>query len=72
MTAAGVLTTLVEFTDNGTSNKGRRPQAGLVQSSDGFFYGTTSLGGAFGNGTVFKMTATGVLTTLVEFTGTSG
>ena len=71
MTAAGVLTTLVEFTHNGTSNKGSNPSAALVQGSDGSFYGTTSSGGtgtSF-NGTVFKMTTAGVLTTLVEFTG---
>ncbi len=69
MTPAGVLTTLVEFTGNGATDKGRNPQAGLVQGSDGSFYGTTSQGGAIGFGTIFKMTPAGVLTTLVEFTG---
>ncbi len=69
MTPAGVLTTLVEFTGNGASNKGSRPFAGLVQGSDGNFYGTTEQGGAIGVGTVFKMTPTGGVTTLVEFTG---
>ncbi len=69
MTAAGVLMTLVEFTDNGTSNKGRNPYAGLVQGSDGNFYGTTFQGGANDEGTVFRMTTDGVPTTLVEFTG---
>ncbi len=68
MTPVGVLTTLVEFTENGTSNKGREPYAGLVRGSDGIFYGTTSSGGATGNGTVFKVTTAGVLTTLVAFT----
>ncbi|MEP4077328.1 choice-of-anchor tandem repeat GloVer-containing protein [Haloferula sp.] len=69
MTSAGVLTTLVEFTDNGAGNKGRSPSAGLVQGGDGNFYGTTQSGGATGSGTVFRVTPTGVLTTLVEFTG---
>ncbi|MES2656969.1 MAG: choice-of-anchor tandem repeat GloVer-containing protein, partial [Verrucomicrobiota bacterium] len=69
MTPAGVLTTLVNFTGNGSSNKGEWPSAALVLGSDGNFYGTTIWGGAFGNGTVFKMTPAGLLTTLVEFTG---
>ena len=68
MTPAGTLTTLVEFTGNGASNKGYYPQAGLVQGSDGNFYGTTYYGGAIDRGTLFKMTPAGVLTTLVEFT----
>jgi len=69
MTPNGILTTLVEFTGNGTSNKGSYPYGALVQVSDGSFYGTASRGGASNYGTVFKMTSTGVLTTLVEFTG---
>ena len=72
MTPAGVLTTLVEFTGNGVTNKGSKPYAALVQASDGNFYGTTQLGGASNLGTAFKMTPTGILTTLVEFTGTGG
>jgi uncharacterized repeat protein (TIGR03803 family) len=69
MTAAGVLTTLVEFTQNGASNKGRGPRAGLVQAGDGNFYGVTQRGGADNSGTLFRMTPAGVLSTLVEFTG---
>ncbi|MBK8092247.1 MAG: hypothetical protein IPK32_09795 [Verrucomicrobiaceae bacterium] len=69
MTASGVLTTLVEFTGNGSINKGRSPFAGLLQDSLGNFYGTTYGGGAFDRGTVFKMTQNGLLSTLVEFTG---
>ena len=40
--------------------------------SDGNFYGTTYQGGASDYGTVFKLTPGGVLTTLVDFTGTTG
>ena len=72
MTPAGVLTTLVEFTGNGATNKGMFPQDGLMQGSDGNFYGTTFRGGASNEGTVFKMTPAGALTTLVEFTGNGG
>ncbi|OAI42567.1 hypothetical protein AYO41_03995 [Verrucomicrobia bacterium SCGC AG-212-E04] len=74
MTPNGVLTTLVDFTSNGASNRGADPTAALVQGSDGNFYGTTYLGGALGYGgggqgfgTVFRMTPAGVLTTLIDF-----
>ncbi len=36
-------------------------QAGLVQGTDGNFYGTTYSGGANGDGTVFRMTTNGAL-----------
>jgi uncharacterized repeat protein (TIGR03803 family) len=65
MPPAGVLTTLVAF--NGPNGYG--PAAGLIQGTDGNFYGTTEYGGAGGFGTVFKMTPAGVLTTLVSFGG---
>jgi uncharacterized repeat protein (TIGR03803 family) len=43
--------------------------SGLVWGSDGYFYGTTSVGGDFDEGTVFKITTNGSLTTLYSFTG---
>ena len=51
-----------------SSTAGAWPRASLVQGSDGIFYGTTSIGGANTQGTIFKMTPAGVLTTLVDFT----
>jgi uncharacterized repeat protein (TIGR03803 family) len=48
------------------------PSAGLVQGSDGNFYGTTEYGGTSGNGTVFQVTTNGTLATLVSFNGTNG
>jgi uncharacterized repeat protein (TIGR03803 family) len=39
----------------------------LVQDRDGNFYGTTAFGGAHGDGTVFKITRSGELTTLYSF-----
>jgi uncharacterized repeat protein (TIGR03803 family) len=52
---------------------------GLVQATDGNFYGTTEFGGndncdsAYGGcGTVFRMTPTGELTTLYSFCAQSG
>jgi uncharacterized repeat protein (TIGR03803 family) len=70
VTPAGVITTLANFTNATTGNaRGAIPYAGLVQGSEGNFYGTTSAGGASGFGTVFKVTSAGVITTLVDFTG---
>jgi uncharacterized repeat protein (TIGR03803 family) len=48
---------------------GAYPYAGLVQGSDGNFYGTTYNGGMGGYGTVFKISINGVLTSLYSFTG---
>jgi uncharacterized repeat protein (TIGR03803 family) len=64
MTPAGAFTTLVSF--NGAN--GLFPVGGLVQVSDGTFYGTTIGGG----GTAFRMSPTGVLTTLAYFFGPNG
>jgi uncharacterized repeat protein (TIGR03803 family) len=40
---------------------------GLFLSTDGSFYGTTPFGGAYGYGTVFKITPEGLVTTLCSF-----
>jgi uncharacterized repeat protein (TIGR03803 family) len=69
---AQTFTTLYSF--NGTD--GEYP-AGLVQGTDGSFFGTTQYGGAnnectYGCGTVFKITPRGTLTMLLSFDGTDG
>jgi uncharacterized repeat protein (TIGR03803 family) len=56
---------------NATSN-GAEPFTGVVQGSDGNFYGTTPYGGAYGQGTVFKVTPGGAETVLYSFAGGSG
>jgi uncharacterized repeat protein (TIGR03803 family) len=66
MSTNGALTTLYSFTGG---NDGANPYAGLVQGSDGSFYGTTYFGGTYGNGTVFKISTNGVLTSLYSFSG---
>jgi len=73
ITANGTLTILYKF--DGTD--GDEPIAGLVQATNGDFYGTTQGGGEStaclgGCGTVFKITANGVLTTLHSFDYTDG
>jgi len=69
ITATGELITLYSFCSVAfpTCRDGNGPGAGLVQSTDGNFYGTTAMGGAFGWGTVFKITPEGVLTSLYSF-----
>ena len=64
---AGKLTTLYSFCEQSSCTDGEGPQAPVVEGSDGNFYGTTEAGGAKGLGTVFKMTRSGVLTTLYSF-----
>jgi uncharacterized repeat protein (TIGR03803 family) len=61
--AASTLTTLVSF----TGTNGATPLAGLVEGSDGNFYGTTYHGGSANCGTVFQLTPRGILTTLFNF-----
>jgi uncharacterized repeat protein (TIGR03803 family) len=65
ITPAGTLTTLHSFA--GFPTEGQYPTAGLVQATDGNFYGTTESGGANFYGTVFKITSGGKLTTLYSF-----
>src|SRR5208283_4512819 len=69
-TQAGVVFTSLhsfQLLTNGAS-----PLSGLVQGSDGNFYGTTFRGGTNGGyGAVFKISADGTLTCLYSFTGGS-
>jgi uncharacterized repeat protein (TIGR03803 family) len=60
---SGVLTTLVSF----DGHNGSTPAAALALGRDGDFYGATEFGGTNGDGTLFKMTPDGTLTTLVAF-----
>ena len=68
ITPSGTLTTLHSF----DLTDGYEPYAGLVQSTNGNFYGTTFYGGAKGDGTVFEITPTGTLKTLYSFCSQSG
>jgi len=79
ITPDGELTTLYNFCSQIDCPDGEFPYAGLVQASDGNFYGTTTHGGTSANcfgiggcGTVFKITPGGTLTTLYSFGSTDG
>ena len=72
ITPGGTLTTLYSFCSQTGCTDGSYPYSGLIQATDGSFYGTTEYNGASGHGTVFKITAAGKLTTLHSFNGTDG
>jgi uncharacterized repeat protein (TIGR03803 family) len=76
ITPSGTLTTLYTFCPQGGGAycpDGAEPYAGLVQASDGNFYGTTYVGGTNGGyGTVFEITPSGTLTTIHSFDETDG
>jgi uncharacterized repeat protein (TIGR03803 family) len=65
ITPAGQLTTLhnFDYTD------GADGTGALVQATDGNLYGTTELGGAFGSGVIFKITTSGTFSVFYTFTG---
>src|SRR5580692_3991332 len=67
ITPGGTLLTLHSF----DGSDGLNP-LGLMQASNGDFYGTTSTGGSGSGGTIFRMTPAGTLTTLHTFSGTDG
>ncbi len=71
MTSAGKLTTLYSFCSKTNCTDGIDPQAGLVQASDGNFYGTTFQGGNpvcdGGCGIIYRITSAGKLTILHSF-----
>jgi len=69
MTPDGVVTTLHYF----DGNDGAYPTPSLIRATDGNLYGVTSAGGGTNsNGTIFKITLTGVLTTVFRFTQVGG
>ncbi len=74
ITPKGALTTLYNFCSQVECADGGYPVTGLIQGTDGNFYGITTQGGAdnlcggiSGCGTVFQVTASGALTTLYSF-----
>jgi uncharacterized repeat protein (TIGR03803 family) len=72
ITPSGTLTTLYSFCSQSGCTDGENPTAGLVQATNGDFYGTTKYGGNSGHGTVFRITPSGILRTLHSFGGADG
>jgi uncharacterized repeat protein (TIGR03803 family) len=70
ITTSGALTTLYNFCSKSGCADGSQPQEGLVQDTNGAFYGMTYYGGTDGLGTVFSL-STG-LGAFVETLPTSG
>lgn len=64
--ALGQATVLHSFA-GGPSDGFGPANSGLVQVSDGNFYGVTANGGSFNKGTLFKITPTGTTTILYNF-----
>jgi uncharacterized repeat protein (TIGR03803 family) len=74
ISTTGTFTSLYSFCSQANCADGASPRAGLIQGSDGNFYGTTFGGGSFsgecsetGCGTVFKFSPSTGLTTLYTF-----
>ncbi|BCU77973.1 choice-of-anchor tandem repeat GloVer-containing protein [Luteolibacter sp. LG18] len=63
--SGGTATPLLSF-DSGPVTADA-PAAGLVPGPDGWYYGTTQFGGAYGNGTVYKVNATGTYQLVASF-----
>jgi uncharacterized repeat protein (TIGR03803 family) len=55
ITLSGALTTLHSFCSQNECTDGSSPEGGLIQGTNGDFYGTTSSDGADGGGTVFSL-----------------
>jgi uncharacterized repeat protein (TIGR03803 family) len=68
LSQTGEETVLHSFPCNGTGD-GSGPAGGVIRDSKGNLYGTTTGGGAFGWGTVYKVSAEGTETVLYSFTG---
>ena len=70
LSASYTLETLNSFSQGPL---GIYPESSLLMNSSGSFYGTTSQGSVFGDGTIFTCNvSSGVLSTLFSFNGTNG
>ena len=72
ITPAGTFTALYQFCAQSGCLDGESPNAGLILATDGNLYGTTIAGGMNSDGTVFRISTQGQLTTLHSFDGLDG
>ena len=64
---SGTLSAIYSFCSLAGCADGENPYTSLIQASNGDLYGATYSGGASNNGTLFKITTSGTLTTLYSF-----
>jgi uncharacterized repeat protein (TIGR03803 family) len=67
LSPSGSLTSLYAFCQQANCADGSSPYGGVVEASDGNFYGTTYSGGANNAGTIFRITPKGKFTKLYDF-----
>ena len=72
LTPSKVLTVLHNFDAKPGSVDGSVVDAGVIQATDGNFYGVTDAGGTNGFGTVYKVTSTGVYSVLYNLVKATG
>ncbi len=65
----GAMTPLYSFKSN---PDGANPYAGLVQGTNGLFYGTSQVGGSNGYGSIFDVSSNGAYNELYAFKGEKG
>jgi uncharacterized repeat protein (TIGR03803 family) len=66
LSLAGKLTVLHSFCSQSGCADGEAPSSGLIEASDGNFYGSSDFGGTYAGGTVFQYQPSGKFTTLYE------
>jgi uncharacterized repeat protein (TIGR03803 family) len=67
LTPQAAIAVLHNFPDPQYPNDGANPLVGLVQATDGNFYGATFGGGTSNNGTIFRITPAGAYSLLYNF-----
>jgi uncharacterized repeat protein (TIGR03803 family) len=72
LSPSGTETVLHSFCQQMGCPDGYYPQAGLVMDTNGNLYGTTLYNGAYGGGTVFKISSDGTATTFYNFCTATG
>ena len=72
LSPSGTETVLHSFCQQPGCPDGYYPQAGLVMDTNGNLYGTTLYNGAYGGGTVFKISSDGTATTFYNFCTATG
>jgi len=70
--STGALTTLISFDGDSVPADGMFPEGGVTLDGKGNLYGSTVGGGTFGDGIVYELSSSGVLSTLVTFSGPNG